>query len=85
MNHSMAKGAAPGRMIWGEELSVMSTTVEGISLPLSPLVMLKISNLTNKYPKKYPKRAFPGTFLCWGLLLAPISPEEKEQPDANGG
>lgn len=46
--------------------------------------MLKISDLTNKYPKKYPKRAFSGTFLCWSLLLVPISPEEKEQPDANG-
>ena len=26
--------------------------------PLSPLVTLKISELTNKYPKKYPKKDF---------------------------
>ncbi len=52
----------PERSIGAVSKTVVPLRVPRVRIPVSPLVTLKISELANKYPKKYPKTDFFGYF-----------------------
>lgn len=58
----------------------LRVTPPGVRIPPSPLVTLKISNLTNKYPKKYPKWAFWVLFFIGAYFLCQYRRKKKNSP-----